>query len=366
MKLLTMGVEEEFVLVDQVGRAPVGRAPDVIASAARVVGDQVQPEFFNAQIETISRPTASSTDLRDELVRLRAAIGAAADAERCMPVASGTTVVPPDQPLTVTDTERYQRMAYRFASSFSPVDGLVCGCHVHVGTLDRELALAVSRRMAPWLPVLQAITTNSPFARRCDTGFDSWRSVEYARWPTVGPAPDLDEAAYLAHVAELVRTGTLLDRRMVYWHARPSEHVPTLEIRVADANADVDTVVMVAALVRGLATTFLTDMDEGRPTPRVPVRRLLLAHDLAARNGLSGYGIDPCTARERPVVELVDRLVERARPALDLAGDTEQVLRQWRRIRAHGGGAARQRAVYRRNGRCTEVVDALAALTAAA
>ncbi|MFF1512212.1 glutamate--cysteine ligase [Streptomyces sp. NPDC058326] len=366
MSLLTMGVEEEFVLVDRGSRAPVDRAPEVIASAAECLGDQVQHEFFNAQIETISRPTASSSDLRDELVRLRATIGAAADAEGCRPVATGTPVVPPERPLTVTDTDRYRRMADRFASRFSALDGLVCGCHVHVGTLDRELALALSRRMAPWLPVLQAVTANSPFARWCDTGFDSWRSVEYAKWPTVGPAPDLDEARYLAHVAELVRSGTLMDRRMVYWHARPSEHVPTLEIRVADANADVDTVVMLAALVRGLATAFLIDEHAGRPAPRVPVRRLLLAHDLAARHGLSGYGIDPCTARERPAVELVDRLVERARPGLDLAGDTGGVLRQWRRVRARGAGATWQRAVYRRTGRCTEVVDALAALTATA
>lgn len=366
MKLLTMGVEEEFVLVDRASRAPVDRAPTVIASAARTLGDQVQHEFFNAQVETISRPTASCRDLRDELVRLRAAIGDAAGAERCLPVATGTPVVPPEQPMTITDTERYRRMAFRFASRFSTVDGLLCGCHVHVGTLDRERALALSRRMAPWLPVLQAVTANSPFVRRCDTGFDSWRSVEYAKWPTVGPAPDLDEARYLAHVAELVRTGALLDRRMIYWHARPSEHVPTLEIRVADANADVDTVVMLAALVRGLATTLLDDVCGNRPGRCVPLRRLLLAHELAARQGLSGYGIDPFTARERPAVELVDRLVERARPGLDLAGDTGQVLRQWRRIRAQGAGATRQRAAYRRHGRCTEVVDSLAALTAAA
>ncbi|WP_306324974.1 carboxylate-amine ligase [Streptomyces venezuelae] len=365
MEILTMGVEEEFVLVDRTSRAPVDRAPEVIASATRGLGEQVQTEFFNAQVETVSRPTASTGGLRDELVRMRGVIASAAEAEQCLPVAVGTPVVPPERPLTVTDTERYRRMADRFASAFSTVDGVVCGCHVHVGTLDRESALALSSRMAPWLPVLQAVTTNSPFARRRDTGFDSWRSVEHARWPTVGPAPDLDEPRYLAHVAELVRTGTLLDRRMVYWHARPSEHVPTLEIRVADANADVDTVVMVAALVRGLAATFLTEVRENRPVPRVPLRRLLLAHELAARQGLAGFGVDPCTGRERPAVELVDRLVARSRPGLDLTGDTEHVLRQWRRIRAAGAGAARQRATFRRHGRFTDVVDALAQRTLA-
>ncbi|MFD0366471.1 glutamate--cysteine ligase [Streptomyces sp. NPDC059071] len=364
MNDLTMGVEEEFVLVDRASRAPVDRAPDVIASAARILGEQVQNEFFNAQVETITQPTGSCRDLRDELVRLRSVVGTAARAERCLPIATGTPVVPPAQPLTITDTERYRRMARRFASRFSTVDGLVCGCHVHVGTFDRELALALSRRMAPWLPVLQSVTANSPFARRRDTGFASWRSVEYASWPTVGPAPDLDEPRYLAHVAELVRTGTLLDRRMVYWHARPSEHVPTLEIRVADSNADVDTVVMVAALVRALAATLLADEQAHQPVQRTPLRRLLLAHELAARYGLSGFGIDPCTGSERPATELVDRLVERVRPELDRTGDTTRVLRQWHSIRAYGVGATRQRVAYRRQGRLSDVVDALARLTA--
>ncbi|MFI8824662.1 glutamate--cysteine ligase [Streptomyces sp. NPDC053431] len=366
MEVLTMGVEEEFLLADRTTRAPADRGSEVIASAATVLGEQVQREFFNAQIETTSRPTACLADLREELVWLRAVVADAAKAEGCLPVASGTSVVPPERPLTVTDTERYRRMADRFASRFSAVDGLVCGCHIHVGSLDRERALALSRRMAPWLPVLQAVSTNSPFARRRDTGFDSWRSVEYASWPTVGPAPDLNETGYLAYVAELVRSGTLMDRRMLYWHARPSEHVPTLEIRVADSNADVGTVVLLAALVRALAMTLLADELAHRPVQRIPPRRLLLAHELAAWHGLSGYGIDPCTGLARPAVELVDRLVARARPALDVTGDTAQVLRQWQRIRAHGGGATRQRAEYRRNGRLTDVVDALAHLTAAA
>ncbi|MFC8508716.1 glutamate--cysteine ligase [Streptomyces sp. NPDC057411] len=366
MKMLTMGVEEEFVLVDQAGRVPVDRAPDVIASAALVLGDQVQREFFNAQVETSSQPTASCRDLRDDLVRLRAAVGTAARAERCRPVATGTPVLPPPRPLTVTDTERYRRMAHRFASHFSPIDGLVCGCHVHVGTVDRDTALGLSRRMAPWLPVLQALTANSPYARNRDTGFDSWRSVEHARWPTVGPAPALDEPHYLARVDDLVRTGKLLDRRMIYWYARPSEHVPTLEIRVADANADVDTVVLLAGLVRGLAMSLLPEVLAGRRAPRTPPGRLLLAHELAARYGLSGYGIDPYTGRERPAVELVERLIERARPGLDAAGDTGGVLEQWGRLRVGGAGASRQRAAYRRHRRLTDVVDSLVAQTAAA
>ncbi|MER7952251.1 YbdK family carboxylate-amine ligase [Streptomyces sp. NPDC096079] len=369
MEILTMGVEEEFVLVDRVTRAPVNRAPEVIRRAVRALGDQVQTEFFNAQVEVCTRATAHRTDLREELSRLRAAVGAAARDARCMPVACGTPVLPPEEPLTVTDTERYRLMARHFASLVTREDGaarddgLVCGCHVHIGTLDRVRALGLAQHMRPWLPTLQALAGNSPYAGRHDTGYQSWRAVEHARWPTVGPTPVLDEAQYLAHVARLVSDGTLLDKRMVYWHARPSEHVPTLEIRVADANADLDTVVLLALLVRGLAATLLPRVDASVPPPRVPGPHLLRAHRFAAAQGITGIGLDPVDGRERPAVALLDELIDLARPGLDAAGDTEWVREQWQRIRADGGGAARQRAVFRRHGRLTAVVDALAAAT---
>ncbi|MFC9399027.1 YbdK family carboxylate-amine ligase [Streptomyces sp. NPDC057027] len=369
MEILTMGVEEEFVLVDLTTRAPVNRAPQVIRRAGRRLGDQVQTEFFNAQIEICTRATASRGDLHDELARLRAEVGAAAREAHCVPVACGTPVLPSEEPLTVTDTERYRLMARHFASLVTREnggareDGLVCGCHVHLGTFDRERSLALAQHMRPWLPVLQALAGNSPYARRHDTGYQSWRAVEHARWPTVGPTPVLDEARYLALVARLVRNGTLLDRRMVYWHARPSEHVPTLEIRVADANAELDTVVLIAILVRGLATTLLCRVDASVPPPRVPRSWLLRAHRLAAAQGLTGTGLDPADGRERSAVALVDALIAEARPGLDLTGDTAWAYEQWQRIRTDGGGAARQRAVFHRHGRFSEVVDSLAAAT---
>ncbi|MFE7511308.1 YbdK family carboxylate-amine ligase [Streptomyces sp. NPDC057540] len=369
MEILTMGVEEEFVLVDLATRAPVNRAPQVIRRAVRSLGDQVQTEFFNAQIEVCTRATASRADLRDELSRLRTEVGAAAREAHCVPVACGTPVLPPEEPLTVTDTERYRLMARHFASlvtredGAAREDGLVCGCHVHIGTFDRPRALELAQHMRPWLPVLQALAGNSPYARRHDTGFQSWRAVEHARWPTVGPTPVLDEARYLALVARLIRDGTLLDRRMVYWHARPSEHVPTLEIRVADTNADLDTVVLVAILARALAATLLGRVDAVAPPPRVPQAHLLRAHRLAAVHGLTGAGLDPIDGHRRPAAELVDALMALARPGLDLTGDTAWAHEQWRRVRVDGGGAARQRAVFRRHGRFSAVVDSLAAAT---
>ncbi|MEU3316694.1 glutamate--cysteine ligase [Streptomyces sp. NPDC006662] len=364
MRALTVGVEEEFLLVDRSSRRPADRAAAVIAAAAGELGEQVQREFFAAQVEVCTRPVADLAALRAELAWLRRTAGAAAAEHGCLLVASGTPAVPPTRPLAVSDTDRYRRMATAFASLVGHYDGLVCGCHVHVGTLDRATALALSHRMRPWLPVLQSLTGNSPFILGRDTGFDSWRFKEFSRWPTVGPAPVMREAQYEAYVGALVEHRILMDRRMLYWYARPSEHVPTLEIRVADSNADLDTVVLLAALVRGLAQDLLDEEERHQPPPEVSDRRLRAAHELAATDGLHGWGLDPVTGARLPAGTLVDRLLARAAPGLEATGDLALVEDLLRRLRLAGSGADRQRAVLRRHGSLTAVVDELAAATA--
>lgn len=363
--VLTMGVEEEFLLVDRGSRAPVGRGPRVIEAAARTLGPLVQPEFFTAQVEVCTSPTSNAATLRSELSRIRSEVIRAAAAEECLLLAAGTPVIPPEQPLTVTSDERYRRMESRFASVLGDYAQAVCGCHIHIGVDCRAQALDLANRMRPWLPVVQALAANSPFNRGKDSGYASWRAVEHARWPTVGPAPVLDEAAYEHCAEELVRSGTVLDRRMIYWYARPSEHVPTLEIRVADVNARIGTVVLLAVLVRGLAATLRAEAAEGAPAPEPHSARLREAHLLAAAHGLYGDGLDPVGGAPVPAWTLVGRLRERAAPGLAAAGDAELVDALLEEVRTEGSGAARQRAAHRRHGRLSRVVDSLAEAVAA-
>lgn len=362
--VLTMGVEEEFLLVDRHSRAPAGRAPQVIAATRAVLGPQVQQEFYTAQVETCTRPTTDASELRAELARLRSIVSAAAAEEGCLLVASGTPVIPPERPLEVTPDPRYLRMADRYTHVLGDLRQVVCGCHVHIGMPDRGSALALANHMRPWLPVFQALAANSPFDRGTDSGYASWRAVEHALWPTVGPAPVLDEAQYERTVETLLLTGRLLDRRMIYWYARPSEHVPTLEIRVADVNADLDVAVLLAVLVRGLATVLSRDAEEGRPPPAVGPRALRAAHHLAALHGLEGDGLDLRSGRRVPAWDLVTALVERAAPGLEAAGDLPVTATLLGRVRTRGGGASRQRSTHRRHRSLHAVIDALAATTA--
>ena len=115
MDVLTVGVEEEYLLVDRGTRAPVNRGPQVIATAARELGELVQSEFFDAQVEVCTRPTTDCADLRGQLSLLRETTTRAARGAGCLLVASGVPVIAPLEPLTVTESERYQRMARRSA-----------------------------------------------------------------------------------------------------------------------------------------------------------------------------------------------------------------------------------------------------------
>ncbi|MEV5969613.1 YbdK family carboxylate-amine ligase [Streptomyces sp. NPDC051921] len=359
----TVGVEEEFLLLDRRTGMPVARGPRVVEAARAVLGERAQSEFFGAQVEVCTRPTACLAELRSELALLRQVMAEAAAGEGCLLVAAGTPVIPPGRPPTVTPDERYGRMAARWPSLVGSYDGMVCGCHIHLGVTGHDQALALSRHMRPWLPTLQALAANSPFSLGHDTGWASRRFVEHARWPGVGPAPLLDEAGYERLADHLVRVGALLDRRMIYWYARPSEHVPTLEIRLCDVNADLDVVVLLTTLARGLATTLLPEIADGRPVPSIPEPRLRAAHRGAARHGLEGERLDPVRGECVPAMTSVELLLARAGPGLSSLGDLDLAHGLLDRVRRSGGGAARQRASYARRGRLDDVVGDLVRAT---
>ncbi|MEU2157724.1 glutamate--cysteine ligase [Streptomyces sp. NPDC019396] len=359
----TVGVEEEFLLVDRHTGQPVPRAPEVLARARPSLGDLVQSEFYSCVVETCTRPTASLTELREQLLLLRSQMAAAARQADCLLLASGTPVIPPARPIPVTDKPRYLRMQAHCQGVVDGVEGIACGCHVHVGTHDKSEAVALSGHLRPWLPTLQALAANSPFGGAQDSGFASRRSVEFERWPSVGPSPLLDRTGYEATLDALIHSGVVLDRRSLYWYARPSEHVPTLEIRVADVNADLQSTVLLAAIVRGLCAALLADMREERPPAPVTDYQLRTAHRCAARAGVTGFLPDPLTDRLVPARWLVGRLLVRAAPGLAAAGDLPAALSLLARHLSLGTGADRQRAWYRHTGQLRDVVDATARLT---
>jgi carboxylate-amine ligase len=342
---LTVGVEEEFLLVDAVSRRTVPGAAEVLARVAEpargMIGISFHAELLGTQVEATTGICTEPATLRRDLwdARLRLAVAARAEGLRLM--ASGTPVLA-GRPPPVTANLRFIRIAEMYAGVAA--DYQVCGCHVHVGVEDRETSVAVVNHLRPWLPTLLALSVNSPFDRGVDSGYGSWRVIDQARFPGSGVPPWFPSAAaYDAQVARLIDCGVLVDSRMTVWLARPSSWLPTVEIRAADAASTVDEAVLQAALVRGLVRTALSELEAGREAPPVAGPICAAAVWSAARHGLGGPGVHPLLERPVPATRLLAELLRLVRPALEETGDVAEVRRLLAGMAIRGSGAARQR-----------------------
>ncbi|MFL6126952.1 glutamate--cysteine ligase [Actinophytocola sp.] len=353
----TLGVEEEFLIVDpETGRLmPAARA---VVAAARRFGVDLCPELTPVQVETNTPVCAGMQDVRAHLLAARATTAAAAlEVGGCL-VASGVPMAEHAEP-AFTDEERYRRIGAEFGLLAAEHD--VCGCHVHVAVPDRDSAVRVGNHLRLWLPTLLALTANSPIHRGVDTGYASWRSVLCGRWACSGAPPFFASAAdYDARVDGLVASGAVLDRAMVYWDVRPSEHLPTVEVRVSDVPATVDGSVLLAVLVRALVMTALEAERADRPAAAVPAEVVRAAYWRAARDGITGQGLDLTTGGLVPAQRLVRDLVRHVEPALRRTGELRAVRQLLTTLLRDGNGAVLQRAAFRRRGRLTDVVAELA------
>jgi carboxylate-amine ligase len=357
----TFGVEEEFLLVDPDTGAPVPLNRPVADRAARA-GVDLQLELTSCQVETTSSVTSSRAELSAELARLRGVTAEAAvdSGARLLAVALPPTV-PVEFP--ITDTSRYRAIAERFGM-IAHEQG-ICGCHVHVAVPNRELAVRVSNRLRPWLPVLLALSANSAVYRNADSGHASWRSVLWARWPSAGPPPHFDSVDdYDAMIKIMMDAGAMVDDGMVYWDVRPSANFPTVEVRVADVPSTVAETVLLATLIRALVMTALEDERRGEPVLPLTPHTLSVAYWKAARDGLDGSAIDLTDTHALvPVTRLLHGLIDRVTPALRALGDDEFVRGELERVAAEGNGAMRQRRAWARRNDVSDVIEAAAAAT---
>lgn len=360
MDIPTIGVEEEFLLVDPASGAPIALNREVAERAADH-DVELQLELTSCQVETATGVVDDVSDLREQLSRLRRIAADAAEHAGARLLAVG---LPPTLPheFPITDTPRYRDIGERFGM-IAHEQG-ICGCHVHVAVPDRDAAVGVGNRLRPWLPLLLALTANSAIYRNSDTGHASWRSVLWARWPSAGPPPHFESAAdFDAAVQMLCHTDVIRDDGMVYWDVRPSANFPTVEVRVADVPATVAETVLFAALVRGCVMTLLDDERGGAPVAPLAPHVLKAAYWKAAREGLDGDGVDLEHHVAAPIRTLLDGLVEHIRPALETAGDYDLVTAGLKRLADVGNGAIRQRRAWQRGHDVGDVIAEAATAT---
>ncbi|MFG1809511.1 glutamate--cysteine ligase [Streptomyces sp. NPDC049040] len=346
VRVVTLGVEEEFLLLDEETGLPVPRAAQVRAAAERgtvLRRGEVDDELLQAQVEVATPICTDLDEVTAHLTRFRVALAAATRLSGCRLAATGGAPLASASEVPVTQTRRYREMRVEAARLVD--EQLIAGTHVHVAVPDRSSGAAALGRLRPWLPVLIALGANSPYWEGRDTGFASWRTVVFGRWPVSGSPPFITDAdGYEERVNALLATGVVPDRHQLYWHARLSDDYPTLEVRAPDVQLDVETAVTLAGLVRGLVVTALDDVHRGAPTadPSASVVRAAGWH--AARHGLDGTLVDPLSGTPAAAAEVVDVLLGHVAPALEESGDLDRVAWGLRRLLEGGTGAERQRA----------------------
>lgn len=346
--LRTVGVEEEFLLLDLDTARVRPAAPEVVPAGS----GSVQHELTRQQVEIGTPPCVRASELHDSLVRLRREATRAAEAAGVALAALGTSPLPAEP--TITRTRRYLQMDHAFARLGH--EQLTCGCHVHVSVGSRAEAVGALDRIRPWLCCLLALSTNSPFWQGKDTGYASWRTQEWQRWPSAGPTEIFGSQASYEQLADALVSSGLIDRGMLYFDARPSEHLPTLEVRVADVCLAVPDAVLLATLTRALVGTAAAEWAAGQPPVPARTELLRLAQWRASRTGLTGDLIDVTRQRPVPARALLDRLVDHVGAELDRTGDTALVTDGLDRIFRDGTGAEQQRAAFDRRHDLRDVV----------
>ncbi|HET7194965.1 MAG TPA: glutamate--cysteine ligase [Nocardioides sp.] len=361
-----MGVEEELMLVDpETGRLTAvaqralrARAEAEAEAEERIDLDQldesgVEAELFLQQIETTTPPCDTMDELDRQLRQARRTIGELALDAGAAVVAVPTPVMV-DTDASVTPQPRYQRIREEFGELAKT--SLACAMHVHVG-LDRDEDGAVLLGdIGPWLPVLLAISANSPYWRGHDTGYASWRTQIWTRWPSNGTGEPFESRQEYDDVTRrLVDWGAAIDDAMVYFDARLSRTFPTLEIRVADVCTEPDDAILFTALARALVTTAASRAGSARP-PGWRSDLMRGASWRASRYGMAAQLVDPTTLELAPARAVVESLVHQVRDALDDAGDLALVEDLLERLLSRGGGATQQRRTFEAEGTLEAVV----------
>lgn len=320
----------------------------------------VEAELFTQQIETQTPPCASLDELERELRRGRRSSCVAATAAGAAAVAVAAPVLL-DSATEISPHPRYQRIREQYGELAS--SSLACATHVHVELADGEDGARILDGIAPWLPVLLAISANSPYYHGRDTGYASWRAQIWTRWPSHGTGEAFGDGETYRRVARrLAEWGAGLDDAMVYFDARLSPDHPTLEVRVADVTTELEDAVLVAALARGLVTTYAA----GRPPVQGWRSDLLRAASWrASRFGITGRLVHPEALELVSAREAIASLVDHVRPALEHAGDLDVVQSVVERLLARGNGAVQQRRAFERGGGLPAVVEETRWLTEA-
>ena len=341
----TIGIEEEYFLVDRETRDLAPDMPDgLLAACEEITEGTVSPEFIRSQIEVGTPVGTSVKEVRAHLAQLRRDVSSVVS-EYDMAIISASThpFAAWDEQLH-TDKVRYNMLAEALQGVVRRL--LICGMHVHVGIENEDVRIDLMNQVLYFLPHLLALSGSSPFWHGDDTGLKSYRTSVFRTLPRTGmPDEFLDWSHYQRHAQVLIESGVIEDETKLWWDIRPSARYPTLEMRSTDIATRLDDGITLAALYVSLLS-MLYRLRQDNQRWRV-YSRMLLKENIwrAQRYGISESLIDFGTGRLVPFPELMDEILELIAEDAQRLDCVEEVSNV-KDILQRGTSADRQREIY--------------------
>jgi len=341
----TLGIEEEYLLVDRVSRDLAVDPPAALFETAQdKLGVHVSPEFMRSQIEIGTGICTTLQDAREQLRRFRTVLAEITGQHGLAIVAASTHPFADWGGQKHTDKERYNALARDIGAPVRRL--LICGMHVHVGIEDPELRIDLMSQASYFLPHLLALSTSSPFWRGKDTGLKSYRLAVFNELPRTGLPEIFDSfGEYQRHLDVLIGAGLIEDGSKIWWDLRPSARFPTLEMRISDACTLLEDTLSIAAMYR-CVLRMLYRLRRGNQRWRRYSAMLINENRWRAqRYGLDEGLVDFGKSRIVPMRDLIEELIDLLAEDADFFGCSAE-LAHTRTILARGTSAHRQLAVY--------------------
>jgi len=354
---LTIGIEEEYQIIDPETRELTSYISEFLNEGAMVFRDQVKPEFLQSQVEVGSHVCRNIKEARQEVTRLRRIVADIAEKNNRKIVAAGTHPFSRWQNQIITDKDRYKGLVADMRMIAQRL--LIFGTHVHVGIPDPDLRIDVMNQMAYFVPHIFALSTSSPFWMGQNTGLKSYRSVVFEDLPRTGLPEYFDSAQEFDRFLQtLINTGCIDEATKIWWDIRPHPKFPTLEFRMCDCVTRVDEVIAIAALIQAVVTKLI-QLRKKNQSWRI-YRRSFIAENKwrAIKDGLDGQLIDFGKEESIPLRFLLTELLELIDDVVDELGVREEI-EYIHTMLKEGTSADRQLRVYRETERLESVVDML-------
>jgi carboxylate-amine ligase len=355
----TLGIEEEFQMVNRQTGQLASRIHTILEKATPLLGEHLKAEMLQSTVEVVSDVCPNIAAARNEMRSLRAELARLVEAEGLALISAGTHPLARWQDQLRTRNDRYEELEEEFQDVGRSI--LIFGLHVHVGIDNHDISVPLMNQLRTWLPHLLALSTNSPFwAGRC-SGTKSYRAIVWKRFPRSG-IPDLfaSTSDFDRYVDTLVRTGCIDNGKKIWWDIRPHPFFKTIEFRACDMPATMEDSLAIAALCQALVAKLAWLYQRNITTHTLPTYYIEENKWRATRYGLDAEIVDFVQDRRMGMRESIEETLDFVDDVLDDLGSRREINYLRELIEdPRGTGADRQIAIYQQTGDARAVIPYL-------